>query len=112
MLKSMYMNLYSPELVQHVPMRYEQITQLEVFGQIHVSLKSRSSKSRAIMAIWPGLNGAILDRECDTEDVRIGIIEHLISHTPRIAGIPDQPHILASCWQHYLRLIQKLHLFL
>ena len=96
MLKSMYVKLYSPELVQHVPMRYEQITQLDVFGQIYISLKSRSSKSRAIMAIWPGLNGAILDRECNTEDVRIGIIEYLISHTPKITGIPDQPHILAK----------------
>ena len=48
------------------------------------------------MAIWPGLNGAILDRECNTEDVRIGIIECLISHTPKISGIPDQRHILAK----------------
>ena len=81
MLKIMYMKLYSPELVQHVPVRYEQITQLEVFGRIHISPKYRSSKSRAIMAIWPGLNGAILDRECNTKDVKIGIIEYLISYT-------------------------------
>ena len=57
----------------------KQIKQLEVFGQIYVSLKSCSSKSRAI---WPGASWIV------SEDVRI---EYLI---PRVAGIPDQPHIL------------------
>ena len=54
MLKRMYMKLYSQESVQHVPMRYEEIAQLEAFG-MYISLKSRSHKSTAIMAILVAL---------------------------------------------------------
>ena len=28
--------------------------------------------------------------------MRVGLVEYFISHTPTIAGIPDQPHILAK----------------
>ena len=92
----MYDKIYSSMAIQHIPMRYEEISQLDIFGQIYISLKSRSRKSAAVMAIWPGLTGSILDRECTTEDVRVGLVEYFISHTPSISGISDQPHILAK----------------
>lgn len=95
-LRDMYSKIYNSGSVQHVPMRYEEISQVEIFGQIYISLKSRSRKSAAIMAIWPGLTGSILERQCTTEDVRVGVVEYFVSHTPSITGVPDQPHILAK----------------
>ena len=77
-------------------MRYEEISQLEFYGKVFMTLKSRSHRSTANMAIWPNLNGTILDRECNTEDIRVGLLEYLMSHTPKIAGMPDQAHILAK----------------
>lgn len=77
-------------------MRYEEISQLEVYGKVFISLHSRSHRSSAIMAIWPNVNGSILDRECNTEDIRVGLIEYLMLHTPNIAGMPDQAHIVAK----------------
>ena len=92
-LYNMYTKLYSAELVTHIPLRYEEF---EIFRQIYTSSKSRSHKSTTIMAIWPSLTGKILDRSYRTEDVRVGIIEYFILHTPTIEGQKDQPHILAK----------------
>ena len=89
----MYTKIYNSGSVQHVPMKYEEISQLEIFGQIHISLKSRSRKYAAIMAIWPGLTGSILERQCTTKDVKVGVVEYFVSS---ITGVPDQPHVLAK----------------
>ena len=77
-------------------MKYEEFSQLVVFGQQFTSLKSRSHKSTAIMAIWPGVTGNILDRNCTSEDIRVGLIEYFVSHTPTINDTSDQIHILAK----------------
>ena len=58
-LRDMYDKLYSSLEIQQIPMRYEEISQLVIFGQIYISLKSRSRQSAAVMAIWPGLTGLI-----------------------------------------------------
>lgn len=95
-LQRVYMKLYTPDTVQHVPMRYEEFYQIVVFGQVFTSLKSRSHKSTAIMAIWPGVTGNILDRNCTSEDIRVGLVEYFVSHVPIIKDTRDQAHILAK----------------
>ena len=54
-----------------------------MFEQIYTSLKSRSSKSSAIIAVWPHLSG-IVTSNCNVENVRVGSIEHFILHTPTL----------------------------
>lgn len=95
-LYNTYSKIYSAESVKHVPLRYEEFRQLEVFGQIYTSSKCRSHRSNTIMAIWPSITGNILDRSCRVEDVRVGIIEYLIQHVPSIAGMDDKSHIFAK----------------
>ena len=95
-LHRMYTKLYTLNAVQHVPMRYEEFSQIVVFRQRFTSLKSRSHKSATIMAIWPSVTGNILTRNCTSEDIRVGLIEYFISHIPKISNTNDQPHILAK----------------
>ena len=49
-LQGMFKRLYSPASVLHVPMRYEEISQVQVFGQVYTSLKSCS---RNLRLSWP-----------------------------------------------------------
>ena len=95
-LHSTYSILYSSESVQHVPMRYEEFSQIEIFGQVFTSLKSRSRRSCVIMAIWPSVTGAIVNRTCNSEDIRVGEIEYFFVHIPNILGIDKQPHTFAK----------------
>lgn len=92
----MYTKLYTPDARQHIPMRNEEYSQLIVFGQLFTSLKFRSHKSAAIMAIWPGVTGNIINLNCTSKDIRVGLIEYFISHKPKISDASDQPHILAK----------------
>lgn len=94
-LHKMYTVMYGNK-VNSVPLRYEEFTQLEVFGSIYTSQKSRHRRSDSIMAVWRCLNGSIINRSFSCEDVRTGVVEYFISHTPRILGLPDKPHILAK----------------
>ena len=91
----MYSKIYPAESIKHVPLRYEEFNQLEVFGQIY-TLKCRSNSSATIMAIWPSVTGSILDRSCGIEDVRVGQIDYFIQHVPTIAGTSDKPHLFAK----------------
>ena len=97
-LQSMYSKLYDSESITHIPLRYEEFRQCEVFGQVYyTSQKYRSKRSCAIMAMWPGITGNIMDRQCKAEDIRNGLIEFFVLHRPSIVGVPDnQPHILAK----------------
>ena len=95
-LHSTYSILYGSESVQHVPMRYEQFSQIEIFGQVFTSLKSRSQRSCVTMAIWPSVTGAIVNRTCNSEDIRVGEIEYFLVHMPKILGIEKQPHAFAK----------------
>lgn len=94
-LHQMYSVLYGEQAVDRVPLRYEEVTQLKVFGDLLTSLKSRSKSSTAIMATWRGLNGKIV-RRSNSEDVRVGVVEYFAVHLPSIKGIRDQPHLLAK----------------
>ena len=96
-LQIMYCKLYSAEglTVRYVPLRYEEFSQLEVFGQLYTSLKSRSCRSPAVMAIWPSIDGNIVSTTV-SRDVRVGLIEYFVLHLPIIDGVSNQPHILAK----------------
>lgn len=95
-LKSMYCIIYGNQAINHIPLKYEEFSNLEVFGKLYTSLKSRSRRSAAVMGIWCGQNGKIINRSSNFEDVRTGLIEYFLLHVPKINGISDQPHILAK----------------
>ena len=98
-LKGTYGKLYSPRQVHYVPLRYEEFAQIEVYVQVYTSLKSRSSRSSVILAVWPKLGGKILDRTVSLEDVRSGVVEYFFCHTPTISaehGQHQQSHIFAK----------------
>ena len=59
-LQNMYSAMYGEQAVNHVPLRYEEFTDLKVLGEVYTPMKSHSHGSAAIMALWPGLNGKIL----------------------------------------------------
>ena len=48
------------------------------------------------MAIWPNCIGKIIDHNCTSKDVRVGVIEYFVSHIPIITDIQNQKHILAK----------------
>ena len=93
-LHGMYSVLYGAEAVNHVPLRYEECTQVEVFGKLFTSLKSRSRQSSAVMAVWRSVIGKII--VTDSDDVRIRMVEYFAVHVPCISGFPDQAHLLAK----------------
>lgn len=68
-LEGTYAKLYSIENITHIQLRYEEFSQIEVFGQVYTSQKSRSRSSTAIVAMWTGLNGRIMNRCCTQEDI-------------------------------------------
>ena len=79
--------------------------------QIYTSTKSRTTRSSAIIALWPYLSGILTSRRPTMEDIRVGIIEKFLLHTPEIKQtngdnsriIMQQPHVLASvkCYQDH-----------
>ena len=87
-LQEMYNILYGAEHVDHVPLQHTQFHQIRVFEQMYTSLKSRSSRSSAIIAVWPHLSG-IVTSNTSMEDVRVGIIEHFLLHTPTLKAETD-----------------------
>ena len=95
-LWSMYSVLYGEHAVNHVPLRYEEFSDLKILGELYTSLKSRSHGSAAIVGMWPGLNSKIITRRCTSEDVRTGLIEFFLLHVPSINDKPDEAHILAK----------------
>jgi hypothetical protein len=95
-LESVYSTLYRLEMITHIPLRYEEFSQIEVFGQVYTSNKSRSHSSSAIMALWTGLNGRIIQRSCTEEDIRTGQVEYFVLHVPDITTVPKQPHLFAK----------------
>ena len=47
--------IYGVDSIDHIPLRYEEFSDMQVFGQVFISLKSRSQRSTAVMAIWPSI---------------------------------------------------------
>ena len=56
----MYCAIYGSEAVSHVPLRFEEFSEIEVFGKLYTSIKSRSNRSAVVMGVWPDLNGRII----------------------------------------------------
>ena len=52
-------------------------------GNIYTSEKSRSERSSAILAAWPSVSGVLL-RTPHEDDLRVGIVQFFILHTPHI----------------------------
>ena len=69
--------------VKHVPLCYTQFHQVRVFEQIYTSMKSRTSRSSVVIAVWPHLT-SILTTQPTMEDVRVGVIEYFLLHVPEI----------------------------
>ena len=96
-LSLMYRVIY--ENVVHVPLRYTEFNQIKVFDRIYTSTKSRITRSAAFIAIWPHLSGILTSRRPQVQDVRVGIIENFLIHTPEIKQADgenfQQPHVLA-----------------
>ena len=96
-LSLMYRVIY--ENVVHVPLRYTEFNQIKVFDRIYTSTKSRTTRSAAFIAIWPHLSGILTSRHPQVQDVRVGIIENFLIHTPEIKQADgenfQQPHVLA-----------------
>ncbi len=78
LLYNMYCKLYTADSITKVPLRHEEFSQVEVFGQLFTFLKSRSQRSSTVSAMWPGLSGTIIGRQCSVEDIRCGNIEYFI----------------------------------
>ena len=98
----MYKVLYGNENVKHVPLCYTQFHQVRVFEQIYTSMKSRTSRSSVVIAVWPHLT-SILTTQPTMEDVRVGVIEYFRLHVPEIKinsseEVSKQDHIST----HYL----------
>jgi len=95
-LWNMYNMIYSAENVTHIPLHYKEFNQIEIYNQIYTSSKAHTKRSTTIIAIWPSLTGKILTRDYKTEDVRAGIIEYFMLHTPIIKDQAEKSHILAK----------------
>ena len=89
--------------VDHVPLQYTQFHHIRVFEQIYTSTKLRTSRSSAVIAIWPYLSG-ILTSGPSMDHVWVGIIEYFLVHTPTIklghstiqsCEVTKQDHLLA-----------------
>ncbi len=71
LLYNMYCKLYTADSITQVPLRHEEFSQVEVFGQLFTSLKSRSQRSSTVSAMWSGLSGTIIDRRYSFWQYRI-----------------------------------------
>lgn len=83
-LREMYCTLYGAENVIHVPLRYIQFHQIKVLEQVYTSTRARTTQSSVILALWPYLSGILNSRLPCKQDIRVGIIENFLLHTPKI----------------------------
>ena len=91
-LLKMYTALYGAENVDHVPLRYTQFIQVQIFEQTYTSAKSRTSRSSGIIATWPYLAGILTSRPPSMNDVRVGFIQYFLLHKPCIKSPRDYSH--------------------
>ena len=82
-LQQMYDVLYGVENVIMVPLKYIQFNQTHIFEQIYTSLKSRTSRSSVVIAVWSH-SSSILSSNPTMNDVRVGTIEYFLLHTQTI----------------------------
>ena len=113
--------IYGIDRVSYVPLQYKECRQINVMGEIYTSEKSRSERSSAILAAWPSVSGVLL-RTPHEDDLRVGIVQFFILHTPHIrkdivvnataltnVELLKEPHILAkvSWLQDHPRKLMK-----
>jgi len=83
-LSRTYVALYGSEKVSHIPLHYTQFCQIQTFEQTYTSVRSQTSPSPVIIAIWPYLSGILISR-LPSIDVRVGVVEYILIHTPAIS---------------------------
>lgn len=101
LLYKVYMILYDPSSIIHIPMKYEEVYQVQAFNKLYSSLKSRSCRSAGIAAFWPGPIGHVICNHTPVEeDVRIGVVDYYLQHVPKLHSIEgvveEQPHLFAK----------------
>jgi len=83
-LHEMYATLYGDDNVIHVPLRYEEFREVNVFCKTFTSEKSRSSKSPIVLAVWPSPSGILTTTSPTCDDVRVGAVKYFLLHTAKI----------------------------
>lgn len=104
-LLQMYSALYGADNINHVPLRYTEFKQVRVLEQMYTSTRARTSRSSAIIAVWPHLTGILTSIPPSVEHIRVGIIDCFMLHTPcvKISGdasanasnVESRQHLLA-----------------
>ena len=102
LLTEMYSVLYGLEKVVHVPLRYEQFHSVEVFNEMYTSAGSRTTRSAAIIAAWPSPGGILTSRKPSHDDIRVGIVQHFLQHTPSVKVSTDERAQTTEKRQHIL----------
>ena len=98
-LAQMHSAIYDVESVQHVPLRYVQFHQIQIFEQLHTSLRSRKNCSSAIVAFWLHLSGIQTSRQPSVDNVRVGVVEYFMLHIPALKSERSTSGTSSSC-QH------------
>ena len=93
----MYSAIYDVESVQHVPLRYVEFHQIRIFEQLYTSARSRTNCSSAIVAFWPHLSGILSSRQPSVDDVRVGVVEYFMLHTPALKSDKSTPGTSSCC---------------
>ena len=100
-LAEMYSTIYGAQNVLHVPLYYEEFREVKLFQNTYTSSKSRSTRSATVAAIWPSPSGILDSRSPSGDDIRVGVIQYFLLHTPVLKS-PDKDdqvqktHILAQ----------------
>ena len=96
-LTKMYQSIYGHQNVLHVPLRYTEFNQIKVLEQVYTSAKSRTSRSAIILAFWPHLSHILTSRCPTIEDIRVGMIQNFLIHTPEIKQDGDDSNSNKQC---------------
>ena len=100
-LHEMYATLYGDDNVIHVPLRYEEFREVNIFRKTFTSEKSRSSKSPIVLAVWASPSGILTTRSPTCDDARVGAVKYFLLHTAKIkidsenSAIINKTHISA-----------------
>ena len=70
-------------------LHYEEYHDVEILGTTYSSTKSRSSRSSAVLAVWPSPRGILESRTPSKEDIRIGSVNYFLLHDS-IVNLPGQ----------------------
>lgn len=99
-LAEMYSTIYGAQNV-HVPLYYEEFCEVKLCQNTYTSSKSRSTRSATIAAIWPSPSSILDSRSPFGDDVRVGVIQYFLLHTPVLKSLDkgdqvQKTHILAQ----------------